>query len=157
MWRDIATDLFDLQLRESDPFLNDVDKLRENWLSNQIEEPIDDHFEKAKKEIADIHTSLQQFVKKIEPGLGAFAGKNELKINEQIELLERMLKRNVEKKYEVQLNKFRRIQFALRPLGAPQERVWNVCYYLNQFGLDFVDRVMENPFSWDGKHHVIKL
>ncbi|EOO29136.1 bacillithiol biosynthesis cysteine-adding enzyme BshC [Bacillus cereus BAG1X2-3] len=155
--RDIATDLFDLQLRESDPFLNGVDKLRENWLSNRIEEPIDDHFEKAKKEIADIHTSLQQFVKKIEPGLGAFAGKNELKINEQIELLERMLKRNVEKKYEVQLNKFRRIQFALRPLGAPQERVWNVCYYLNQFGLDFVDRVMENPFSWDGKHHVIKL
>ncbi|HDV8361934.1 TPA: bacillithiol biosynthesis cysteine-adding enzyme BshC [Bacillus cereus] len=155
--RDIATDLFDLQLREIDPFLNDVDKLRKNWLSNQIEEPIDDHFEKAKKEIADIHTSLQQFVKKIEPGLGAFAGKNELKINEQIELLERMLKRNVEKKYEVQLNKFRRIQFALRPLGAPQERVWNVCYYLNQFGLDFVDRVMENSFSWDGKHHVIKL
>ncbi|ANS49783.1 hypothetical protein BM86_11260 [Bacillus thuringiensis] len=155
--RDIATDLFDLQLRESDPFLNDVDKLRENWLSNRVEEPIDDHFEKAKKEIADIHISLQQFVKKIEPGLGAFAGKNELKINEQIELLERMLKRNVEKKYEVQLNKFRRIQFALRPLGAPQERVWNVCYYLNQFGLDFVDRVMENPFSWDGKHHVIKL
>lgn len=145
--RDIATDLFDLQLRESDPFLNDVDKLRENWLSNRVEEPIDDHFEKAKKEIADIHISLQQFVKKIEPGLGAFAGKNELKINEQIELLERMLKRNVEKKYEVQLNKFRRIQFALRPLGAPQERVWNVCYYLNQFGLDFVDRVMENPFS----------
>ncbi|MEK4539780.1 bacillithiol biosynthesis cysteine-adding enzyme BshC [Bacillus sp. FSL R5-0585] len=155
--RDIATDLFDLQLREIDPFLNDVDKLRKNWLSNQIEEPIDDHFEKAKKEIADIHTSLQQFVKKIEPGLGAFAGKNELKINEQIELLERMLKRNVEKKYEVQLNKFRRIQFALRPLGAPQERVWNVCYYLNQFGLDFVDRVIENSFSWDGKHHVIKL
>ncbi|MFB6431251.1 bacillithiol biosynthesis cysteine-adding enzyme BshC [Bacillus thuringiensis] len=155
--RDIATDLFDLQLRESDPFLNDVDKLRENWLSNRVEEPIDDHFEKAKKEIADIHISLQQFVKKIEPGLGAFAGKNELKINEQIELLERMLKRNVEKKYEVQLNKFRRIQFALRPLGAPQERVWNVCYYLNQFGLDFVDRVMENPFSWDGKHNVIKL
>ncbi|MDA2515436.1 bacillithiol biosynthesis cysteine-adding enzyme BshC [Bacillus cereus] len=155
--RDIATDLFDLQLRESDPFLNDVDKLRENWLSNRVEEPIDDHFEKAKKEIADIHISLQQFVKKIEPGLGAFAGKNELKINEQIELLERMLKRNVEKKYEVQLNKFRRIQFALRPLGAPQERVWNVCYYLNQFGLDFVDRVMENPFSWDRKHHVIKL
>lgn len=51
MWRDIATDLFDLQLREIDPFLNDVDKLRENWLFNQIEEPIDDHFEKAKKKL----------------------------------------------------------------------------------------------------------
>ncbi|PEX91287.1 bacillithiol biosynthesis cysteine-adding enzyme BshC [Bacillus cereus] len=155
--RAITTDLTDLQLQESEPFLNNIDKLRENWLSNQIEEPIDDRFTEAKQEIIAIHTSLQQFVKKIDPGLSAFAGKNELKINEQIELLERMLKRNVEKKHEVQLNKFRRIQFALRPLGAPQERVWNVCYYLNQFGLDFVDRVMGNSFSWDGKHHVIKL
>lgn len=155
--RDIATDVKDLQLQESDPFVKNVDKLRENWLSNQIEEPIDERFVGAKKEIMDIHASLQQFVKKIDPGLSEFAGKNELKINEQIELLERMLKKNVEKKHEVQLNKFRHIQCAIRPLGAPQERVWNVCYYLNQFGLDFVERVMENSFSWDGKHHVIKL
>ena len=70
--------------------------MRENWLSNQIEEPIDDRFVE-KKEIMNIHTSLQQFVKEIDPGLSAFAGKNEFKINEQIELLERMLKRNVEK------------------------------------------------------------
>ncbi len=91
--RDIATDLHDLQLQESDPFLNNVDKLRENWLSNQIEEPIDERFEEAKKEIIDIHKSLQQFVKKIDPGLSSFAGKNEFKINEQIELLERMLKK----------------------------------------------------------------
>jgi uncharacterized protein YllA (UPF0747 family) len=60
--RDIATDLNDLQLQENDPFLHDVDKLRENWLSDQIEEPIDDRFIEAKKEIIDIHTSLQQFV-----------------------------------------------------------------------------------------------
>ncbi len=63
---DIATDLYDLQLQDSDPFLNNVDKLREDWLSNQIEEPIDDRFVEAKKEIIDIHTSLQQFVKKID-------------------------------------------------------------------------------------------
>lgn len=47
--RDIATDLHDLQLQESDPFLNNVDKLRENWLSNQIEEPIDERFVEVKK------------------------------------------------------------------------------------------------------------
>ncbi len=54
-----------------------------NWLSNQIEEPIDERFVEAKKEIIDIHKSLQQFVKKIDPGLSSFAGKNEFKINEQ--------------------------------------------------------------------------
>ncbi|KFM98713.1 bacillithiol biosynthesis cysteine-adding enzyme BshC [Bacillus clarus] len=157
MERDITTDIYDLDLHENDPFVYDIGDLREKWLSNQIEEPIDGQFVEAKKGIMDIHTSLQQFVKTIDPGLGEFAEKNERKINEQIELLERMLKRNVEKKHEVQLNKFRRLQFALRPLGAPQERVWNICYYLNQFGLDFLDRVMKQSYSWDGKHHVIKL
>ena len=78
--RDIATNLHDLQLQESDPFLNNVDKLRENWLSNQIEEPIDERFVEAKKEIIDIHKSLQQFVKKIDPGLSSFAGKTSSKL-----------------------------------------------------------------------------
>lgn len=64
MERDIATDLYDLDLQEIDPFLNNIDNLRDNWLSNQIEEPIDERFIEAKKEIMDIHTSLQQFVKK---------------------------------------------------------------------------------------------
>ncbi|PFZ08625.1 bacillithiol biosynthesis cysteine-adding enzyme BshC [Bacillus pseudomycoides] len=157
MERDIITDLHDLQLQESDPFVNDIDMLREEWLSNQIEEPIDNQFIEATEKMMDVHTSLQQFVKKIDPGLQQFAEKNEWKIKEQIELLERMLKRNVEKKHEVELNKFRRLQYALRPLGAPQERVWNICYYLNQFGLDFVERVMKQSYSWNGNHHIIKL
>ena len=157
MERDIITDLHDLQLQESDPFVNDIDMLREEWLSNQIEEPIDNQFIEATEKMMDVHTSLQQFVKKIDPGLQQFAEKNERKIKEQIELLERMLKRNVEKKHEVELNKFRRLQYALRPLGAPQERVWNICYYLNQFGLDFVERVMKQSYSWNGNHHIIKL
>ncbi len=105
----------------------------------------------------DIHSSLQQFVNRIDPGLKEFAGKNERKIQEQIELLERMLKQNLERRHEVELNKFRRLQYALRPLGAPQERVWNVCYYLNQYGLDFVERVTKQSYSWNGTHHVIKL
>ncbi|HEK9099279.1 bacillithiol biosynthesis cysteine-adding enzyme BshC [Bacillus pfraonensis] len=157
MERGILTDLHDLQLQESDPFVNDIGMLREDWLSNRIEEPIDSQFAEAKEKIVEIHTSLQQFVKKIDPGLQQFAEKNEWKIKEQMELLERTLKRNVEKKHEVELNKFRRLQYALRPLGAPQERVWNICYYLNQFGLDFVERVMKQSYSWDGKHHIIKL
>lgn len=157
MERDIVTDLHDLQLQESEPFLNDISKLREAWLSNRIEEPIDKQFIEATERMMDAHISLQAFVKKVDPGLQSFAQKNERKIKEQIELLERMLKQSVENKHEVELNKFRRVQYALRPLGVPQERVWNICYYLNQFGLDFVERVMKQPYSWDGKHHVIKL
>lgn len=157
MERDIITDLYDLNLKEEDPFVKDLEKLREKWLSNQVEEPVEERFQEAKKNMMDIHSSLRQFVNRIDPGLKEFAGKNERKIQEQIELLERMLKQNLERKHEVELNKFRRLQYALRPLGAPQERVWNVCYYLNQYGLDFVERVTKQSYSWNGTHHVIKL
>ncbi|MGG0186651.1 bacillithiol biosynthesis cysteine-adding enzyme BshC [Bacillus rhizoplanae] len=155
--RDIETDLQDLQLQESEVFNKGITALREKWLSMQVEEPIDNQFTHAAEQIGAIHTSLQQFVQKVNPGLRDFAKKNELKIMQQLELLERTLRVDFERKHEVQLNKFRRIENSLQPLYAPQERVWNICYYLNIYGLDFVERVMKQTFSWTGKQHIIKL
>lgn len=155
--RDIETDLRDLQIQESEVFCEGIATLQEKWLSMQVEEPIDNQFTNAAEQIGAIHTSLQQFVQKVSPGLRDFAKKNELKIMQQLELLERTLQSDLERKYEVQLNKFRRIEHSLKPLGAPQERIWNICYYLNGYGLDFVERVMKQTFSWNGKHHIIKL
>ncbi|MCP1124834.1 bacillithiol biosynthesis cysteine-adding enzyme BshC [Bacillus sp. 3103sda1] len=155
--RDIETDLQDLQLQESEVFNKGITALREKWLSMQVEEPIDNQFTHAAEQIGAIHTSLQQFVQKVNPGLRDFAKKNELKIMQQLELLERTLRADFERKHEVQLNKFRRIENSLQPLYAPQERVWNICYYLNIHGLDFVERVMKQTFSWTGKQHIIKL
>ena len=90
--RDIATDVKDLQLQESDPFVKNVDKLRENWLSNQIEEPIDERFVGAKRNngYSRIITAVCE---EDRSRIKCICRKNELKINEQIELLERMLKK----------------------------------------------------------------
>ncbi|ENQ3104593.1 bacillithiol biosynthesis cysteine-adding enzyme BshC [Bacillus cereus] len=155
--RDIETDLQDLQIQESEVFSTGIPALREKWLSKQVEEPIDSHFMNASEQIGAIHTSLQQFVQKVSPGLRDFAKKNELKIMQQLELLERTIQSDLERKHEVQLNKFRRIECSLQPLGAPQERIWNICYYLNVYGLDFVERVMKQTYRWNGKQHIIKL
>ena len=41
-------------------------------------------------------------------------------------------------KHDNVLNKYARVDFALRPDGFPQERVWNIFYYLNQYGFNFI-------------------
>ncbi|MEM5593666.1 bacillithiol biosynthesis BshC [Niallia circulans] len=63
----------------------------------------------------------------------------------------------VKLKHEVLVNKFNRIEQNLKPEGSPQERVWNITYFLNKYGMDFIQDVMELPMAFDGTHKVIKL
>ncbi|MDI5788142.1 bacillithiol biosynthesis BshC [Bacillus licheniformis] len=34
---------------------------------------------------------------------------------------------------------FDKIQTSIKPLDAPQERIWNIVYYLNKYGPDFLE------------------
>lgn len=155
--RHIEADIRELHLSESDVFVKTIDSMREKWLEENVEESIEQPFAEAMERMRAVHEDLQELVQRVNPALQHFSKKNEQKILEQIQLLERTLQADIKKKYEVQLGKFRRIEHALRPLGAPQERVWNVFYYLNRYGLHFVEQVLDRPFRSDGQHHIIKL
>ncbi|GAA3323063.1 hypothetical protein GCM10020331_045430 [Ectobacillus funiculus] len=61
-------------------------------------------------------------------------------------MLERTLEREIELMHHVQLNKFRRIQMSLQPFGHLQERTWNIWYYLNEYGFDFIPDLLKQPF-----------
>jgi bacillithiol synthase len=71
--------------------------------------------------------------------------------------MESKLEESVKSKFNVILSKFNRIDLSLRPDGFPQERVWNIFYYLNLYGTSFIKELMELEFVFDGKHKVIKL
>lgn len=155
--RHIEADIRELGLSESELFVKKMGSMREEWLVENVEESIEQPFAEAMECIKDAHVGLQELVKKVNPGLQQFAKKNEQKILGQLQLLERTVQAGIEKKYEVQLEKFRRIEYALQPLGAPQERVWNIFYYLNRYGLGFIDELLQHSFSPDGQHYIVKL
>lgn len=157
MERHIEADMRELGIDESELFIQKVDAIREKWIAENVKESIEQPFAEATERIKDIHDELQELVNKINPSLQQFAKKNEQKVLGQLQLLERTLQVDIEKKYEVQLEKFRRIEYALQPQGAPQERVWNIFYYLNRYGLDFVSELLQHTFSSDGQHYIVKL
>ncbi|MFR9705125.1 bacillithiol biosynthesis protein BshC [Aeromonas sanarellii] len=49
------------------------------------------------------------------------------------------------------------MDLSLRPDGFPQERTWNVFYYLNHYGLHLINDVMQLSFEFDGRHKIIKM
>jgi uncharacterized protein YllA (UPF0747 family) len=67
------------------------------------------------------------------------------------------LEESVQLQHEIVLKKFDRVDLALRPDGFPQERLWNVFYYLNLYGLNFVNEIMAGNFEFDGRHKVMKI
>lgn len=60
-------------------------------------------------------------------------------------------------KHEVVIEKYNRIERRLKPSGSPQERIWNLFYFLNQYGLSFIDELITQSYLFDGSHQVVKL
>ncbi len=154
--RSIATDVQDLKISVQDIFAKKVAMLREDWLENQVSEPIEEEFERARSSIEDIHQALQELAVRVNPAMEPFAQKNKQKIEQQLSVLERAIQKNIENRHAVELNKFRRIETSLQPLGLLQERVWNVFYYLNEYGFDFIRQAVNLPFEWNAHHKIVK-
>jgi bacillithiol biosynthesis cysteine-adding enzyme BshC len=153
----IASDMIDLGLDVAELFSKKLGEAREAWLAAQVQEPVEETFAQVHEEIMRSHEVARELVERINPSLRSYAYKNQRKIEEQLQLLERMLRKNIEQKHDVSLNKFRRIELSLQPAGGLQERTWNVLYYLNEYGLDWIHHITQLSFTWDDTHKVIKL
>ncbi|WP_018664087.1 bacillithiol biosynthesis cysteine-adding enzyme BshC [Heyndrickxia acidiproducens] len=75
----------------------------------------------------------------------------------QLAFLERKANEEIKRKHDVMLEKYARIERALRPEGTPQERVWNVFYFINQYGGEFINALMSLDYTFDGTHKLIRI
>ncbi|MFX3660934.1 MAG: bacillithiol biosynthesis cysteine-adding enzyme BshC [Ectobacillus sp.] len=155
--RNIETDLQDLHITEEEVFTERFSLLREKWLAGHGAESIKESFTAAHVELERIHAQLRELAERVNPTLAQFAGKNKRKLEEQLQILERAIEKDIERKHAAELEKFNRIESSLRPIGLLQERVWNIFYYLNKYGFDFIVQLLELPFSRNASHKVVKL
>ncbi|RDI47559.1 bacillithiol biosynthesis cysteine-adding enzyme BshC [Falsibacillus pallidus] len=110
----------------------------ESWLSKQYE-------------------MLEKRADQIDPVLKALTDKNLAFHLSQVEFLKRKTTMTIQQKHDVLLEKYDRIERALRPMNSPQERIWNAFYFFNKYGFTLMDQLMELPFEFDGTHKLIKL
>jgi bacillithiol biosynthesis cysteine-adding enzyme BshC len=132
-----------------------IEEDKERWYQKQKKWNVQDATMDAKAKIEEFHQDLRYLAVDIDKGLDALARKNRTILLSQIEFLEKKMEQSIRAKYEHELRKFDEIELELLPNGIPQERVWNILYYLNHFGPTFVDDLLEGEYKINGKHKLI--
>ncbi|ABO66353.1 Conserved hypothetical protein [Geobacillus thermodenitrificans NG80-2] len=155
--RSLQTDLVDIGLEAADVLSGRLEAVKQQWLKATAEAPLTEAFAKAKADIEAAHRPLRELGVAIDRGLEGLVAKNAAIIQAQIEFLQQTLERALLSKHEVEWRKFWRVETSLRPNGAPQERVWNVFYYVNRYGFDFVEKLSAISNPGNGMHKIVYI
>ncbi len=155
--RSLQTDLSDIGLEVADVLSGRLDGAKREWREATAQAPLASAFAKAKADIDAAHRPLRELGVAIDRGLEGLVAKNAAIIQAQIEFLQHALERALLRKHEAEWRKFWRIETSLRPNGALQERVWNVFYYINRYGFDFVEKLLAIRSPGNGMHKIVYM
>ncbi|WML31903.1 bacillithiol biosynthesis cysteine-adding enzyme BshC [Neobacillus sp. OS1-32] len=155
--RSVETDLAELNLSLSAVLQSGTNDARNKFLESIVDKEIDGLFSAARDQLVKQYKEIEAKTVEVNRGLLPLLKKNEAFLLKEMTFMQTKLEEAVKLKHDVILKKFSRVDLALRPNGHPQERVWNIFAYLNQYGLTFIRDLMNLTYTFDGSHKVIKL
>jgi uncharacterized protein YllA (UPF0747 family) len=79
------------------------------------------------------------------------------RIEAQLAYLKKQMDRHLRLRFKTELDHFDEVEALLLPNGGPQERIWSAYYFLNYYGPDLVDRLMEGSYDFNGRQHAVYL
>lgn len=134
-----------------------LDAKRKNWLSKQNDFDLDQRFRETKESFKQLYNPLLQDVENLQPGLVKLGQSNKEKILDQMDFLLGKTKMALEQQHSASLRQWDLLSHSIIPMGRPQERVYNIFYYLNRYGMSLVDDLMSIPYDDSGVHRTVYL
>ncbi|WP_067838861.1 bacillithiol biosynthesis cysteine-adding enzyme BshC [Amphibacillus sediminis] len=132
------------------------DKVR--YLTEQLQPPLTTLIEQIKSSVSVIHQPLREIASSLGGDLEQMAEKNQDLINEQIHFMARAIEKRIKDQHKHQLNKYDHIQKMLAPYHNWQERYWNVIFFINENGFEWLDTLIETDFIFSNKlHYLVKF
>lgn len=155
--RAIEADLLELKVDLAAVLSRGTKVEEEHFLETIKDREVADLFATTKSQLLMQYQLIEAKTEKLDRALIPLLKKNEDYLLKQISFMESKIEESVKQKHDVIINKFRRIALSLRPDGFPQERIWNIFYYFNQYGTGVIKELMALDFGFDGRHKVIKM
>ncbi|UOQ85480.1 bacillithiol biosynthesis cysteine-adding enzyme BshC [Gracilibacillus salinarum] len=132
-----------------------VQSYKQNWLAAQQHVPITEMTEQLKQMISQGHQPIQGAAKAMSNDVQQYAEKNEQLLLNRVDELTNRLNQELSKKHQFNLQEFDYIQLHLKPEGGLQERMWNIIYFINQNGFDWLHEINHYPFDWKEQHYIV--
>ncbi len=155
--RDIAADLAQMQLDFEHVLKNGLTEEVDTFMESVKDPNLVHLFTETKNLFTENYGKIMQHAEKDYRGLIPLMQKNEKLLLEQIMFMEGKFEEALKLKYDVTMRKYAQIENSLRPNGGPQERTLNIFYFLNKYGLNFVEQLTNLPFEFDGKHKIVRI
>lgn len=155
--RGVQTDLEETELELETVLTEGTTNAVRCYLDTVKDETIDQLFGQLKSQLEDNHEKLSVHAVSLDRGLEPMLNKNIEFIQKQLDFMYGKIGDRTKERHSVVLKKFERIANSLYPLESPQERIWNVFYYLNQYGPDFVREIMKLDYQFNNQHKLIFL
>ncbi|SET85598.1 bacillithiol biosynthesis cysteine-adding enzyme BshC [Salinibacillus kushneri] len=134
-----------------------VDVERIAWLKRQTNAPVEEVGDQVKLTIEKVHQPLREIAKEIGDDLGQLADKNLSYLIREVDYLEQRIEYSLKLKHHQILQLFDDLELVLHPEGGLQERIWNVVYWLNQYGDDWIHELIDKQMSWSKDHYAVYL
>ncbi|WP_436375668.1 bacillithiol biosynthesis cysteine-adding enzyme BshC [Cytobacillus sp. BC1816] len=155
--RSVESDLRELGLDLQGVLVSGTKAEKDKFLKSIKNESIEAQFQKTKAQVKQNYDLIEELTMKEVHALLPMLKKNEDLLIRQIDFMENKIQKSIQQKHEVIIMKFEKAENSLRPGGVPQERVWNVLYYLNKYGMTFLEEFIDYSFCFNGTHKVIKI
>ncbi len=130
---------------------------KERFLASIKDEGFESLIMETKNELDNRYKEIIAKVREIDQGHVHLAESNLAVQIRQLEFLQRKVEDSIAKKHGSTLEKYHRVEQILKPDGQPQERIWNIFYYLNEYGMNFIDDLLNLPYEFDGRHQIIRI
>ncbi|WP_229745355.1 bacillithiol biosynthesis cysteine-adding enzyme BshC [Pullulanibacillus pueri] len=145
------------QLTVEDGLSESFYKEKEAWLGRQHQWDVEGVVKTVKKEMASAYTPLAALAAEVDSELETLTQKNQEIINNQIDYMKKTIERRIRQAHSTELRKFDRVKACLLPDGSPQERVWSTFYFLNYWGSEVIDELLQTSLEFDGKPYIVYL
>ncbi|MEV5038644.1 bacillithiol biosynthesis cysteine-adding enzyme BshC [Bacillus sp. AFS026049] len=153
--RSIQSDLEEMELSLETVLTEGTANAVDSYLDSVKDETIDILFGTLKSQLEENHEKLFVHAVSLDRGLEPMLNKNIEFIQKQLNFMYGKIGDRTKERHSVILKKYDRIANSLYPLESPQERIWNVFYYLNQYGPELVRDMMKLDYRFNNQHKLI--
>ncbi|MGX1264742.1 bacillithiol biosynthesis cysteine-adding enzyme BshC [Rossellomorea marisflavi] len=155
--RTVAKRIEELSLSLQEVVRSGVGHVRDEFLASLKPNELEGELQEIETYLMAKYEVIKKEAVAVDSNLESIVDKNLDFHLKQFEFLRKRTEKSIRDKNERQLSRFDLIENSIRPNGGPQERTLNVLYYMNRFGPDFINRLTDLPFTFDGTHKVVHL